>query len=100
VIASVDARNRHERADTVLVAPLATSIHRDSPVQVLLAAGETGLASDSAARGDSITVVYKQDLAAPRGPLRRLSNTGICELATKVNVAMSCVLCHARDSDF
>src|SRR5580693_6701223 len=75
IIVSVDARNRHERADTVLVIPLTTSIHKDVPTHVHLTAGETGLQSDSAARAEDITVVRKQILVQSRGPLRRLSNT-------------------------
>jgi mRNA-degrading endonuclease toxin of MazEF toxin-antitoxin module len=44
VIVSLDARNRHERADTVLVIPLSTSIHKaDHPTHQFLSAGETGL---------------------------------------------------------
>ena len=42
VIVSLDARNRHERADTVLVVPLTTSIHKEAPTHVFLPAGETG----------------------------------------------------------
>jgi len=59
VIVSLDARNRHERADTVLVIPLTTSIHKDFPTHVFLPAAETGLQADSAARAEDITVVRK-----------------------------------------
>jgi hypothetical protein len=52
VIVSLDARNTHERADTVLVVPLTTSIHKSAPTHVFLTAGETGLQSDSAARAE------------------------------------------------
>ena len=76
VIVSLDARNRHERADTVLVVPLTTSIHKEAPTHVFLPAGETGLQADSAARAEDVTVVRK----------RRL----IGELASKVSVAMGC----------
>jgi mRNA-degrading endonuclease toxin of MazEF toxin-antitoxin module len=34
VIVSLEARNRHERADSVLVVPLTTSIHRSSPTHL------------------------------------------------------------------
>ena len=48
VIVSLDARNRHERADTVLAIPLSTSIHKaDHPTHLFLAAGESGLSEDS-----------------------------------------------------
>jgi mRNA-degrading endonuclease toxin of MazEF toxin-antitoxin module len=90
VIVSLDARNRHERADTVLVVPLTTSIHREVPTHVYLAAGETGLPADSAARAEDITVVRKQSLVEPGGRLRRLSNARICELASKVFIATGC----------
>jgi mRNA-degrading endonuclease toxin of MazEF toxin-antitoxin module len=90
IIVSLNARNRNERADTVLVVPLTTSIHRDSPGCVFLPAGETGLPSDSAARADDITVVRKRNLIEPHGRLRQLSNTRVCELAAKVSLAMGC----------
>jgi mRNA interferase MazF len=90
VIVSMNARNRHERADTVLVVPLTTSIHREAPTHVFLAAGETGLQSDSAARAEDITVVRKQSLIEPTGRLRQLSDKRICELAGKVSIAMGC----------
>jgi len=90
VIVSVDARNRHERADTVLVVPLTSAIHRNAPTHVFLSAGETGLGSDSAARAEDVTVVRKQSLMEPEGRLRRLSDRRICELAERVSAAMGC----------
>ncbi len=90
VIVSLDARNRHERADTVLAVPLTTSIHKEAPTHVFLPAGETGLPSDSGARAEDITAVRKQSLVEPRGRLRRLSDRRVCELAEKVMVAMGC----------
>ncbi len=90
VIVSLDARNRHERAQTVLVVPLTTSIHKDFPTHVLLTAGETGLQADCAARAEDVTVVRKQSLVEPRGRLRQLSNSKICELAAKVGLSMGC----------
>jgi mRNA interferase MazF len=90
VIVSLDARNRHERADTVLVVPLTTSIHKEAPTHVFLPAGETGLQSDSAARAEDITTVRKQSLVEARVALRRLTDKRICELARKVNIAIGC----------
>lgn len=90
VIVSLDARNRHEGADTVLVVPLTTRIHKDVPTHLYLSPGETGLQSESAARGEDITVIRKQNLVESRGRLRRLSNTRICELAQKVLIATGC----------
>lgn len=92
VIVSLEARNRHERADTVLVIPLSTSIHRmDHPTHLLLAAGETGLAEDSIARAEDITVVRKAQLMEARSGLRKVSHSRICELAAMVKVAMGCL---------
>ncbi|MBZ5577106.1 MAG: type II toxin-antitoxin system PemK/MazF family toxin [Acidobacteriia bacterium] len=91
VVVSLDARNRHERADTVLVVPLTTSIHKDVPTHVFLPAGETGLPSDSAARAEDVTVVRKQSLIEPAGRLRQLSDRRVCELAARVSLAMGCI---------
>ena len=90
IIVSLDARNRHDRADTVLAVPLTTSVHKGAPTHVFLPAGETGLASDSAARAEDITVIRKQSLVEPRGRLWQLSDKRICELARKVSIAMGC----------
>jgi len=91
VIVSLDARNRHERADTVLVIPLSTSIHKaDHPTHLFLAAGETGLSEDSIARAEDVTVVRKVDLVEPRSGLRNLSHRRICELSEMVKIAMGC----------
>lgn len=90
VIVSIDARNRHERADTVLVVPLTSSIHKGFPTHVFLTAGETGLQRDSAARAEDITVVRKQSLVEPQTGLRQLADAKICELASKVALAMGC----------
>lgn len=91
IIVSLDARNRHERADTVLVIPLSTSIHKaDHPTHLFLAAGETGLSEDSIARAEDLTVVRKVNLIAPRSSLRSVSHRRICEMAEMVKVAMGC----------
>ena len=91
IIVSLDARNCHPRADTVLVVPLTTSIHKDFPTHVFLPAGETGLQGDSAARGEDVAVVRKQSLVEPQSGLRRLGHKRICELAGKVSIAMGCL---------
>ncbi len=49
VVVSPDARNRHERATTLLVIPLSASVHKLGPAHLLLQAGETGLRMDRAA---------------------------------------------------
>ena len=91
VIVSLDARNRHERADTVLVIPLSTSIHKaDHPTHLFLAAGETGLSEDSIARAEDITVVRNANLAAPRSGLRNMNHRRIWELSEMVKIALGC----------
>jgi mRNA-degrading endonuclease toxin of MazEF toxin-antitoxin module len=91
VIVSIDARNRHERASTVLVAPLTTSVQIESPTHVFLPAGETGLTADSAVRSEDLTVVPKASLAAPQAGLRALSHRRVCEIARKASLAMGCL---------
>jgi mRNA-degrading endonuclease toxin of MazEF toxin-antitoxin module len=91
VIVSLDARNRHERADTILVIPLSTSIHKaDHPTHLFLSAGETGLSEDSIARVEDVTVVRKTHLVAPRTSLRNMTHRRICELSEMVKIAMGC----------
>jgi mRNA interferase MazF len=90
VIVSTDARNRHERADTVLVVPLTTSVQKVIPTHVYLTAAETGLSEDSAARAEDISVVRKQSLVEPRHGLRQISEKRICEIAAKVRIAAGC----------
>lgn len=91
IIVSLDARNRHERADTVLVIPLSTSIHKTQhPTHLLLAAGETGLSEDSIARAEDVTVVRKSNLVESRSGLRTMSHRRVCELAEMVKIAMGC----------
>jgi len=90
VVVSPDARNRHERATTVLVIPLSTSIHKLSPSQLLLQTGETGLRADSAAQAENIALVQRASLREPQPGQRALSNTKICQLASLVRVAMGC----------
>jgi mRNA-degrading endonuclease toxin of MazEF toxin-antitoxin module len=90
IIVSIDARNRHERAETVLVVPLTTSVHREIPTHVYLTSAETGLSEDSAARAEDITVVRKQSLVEPRHGLRQVSEKRICEIAAKVGIAAGC----------
>lgn len=90
VIVSVDARNQHERADTVLGIPLTTSIHKNVATHVLLTSAETGLPADSAARAEDIVVIRKSHLVEPRSRLRQVSHTRICQIGRAVQVAMGC----------
>jgi mRNA-degrading endonuclease toxin of MazEF toxin-antitoxin module len=90
VIVSPNARNRHERATTVLVVPLSTSIHKLGPADLLLPAGETGLPMDCAAQAGNIAVVIRKNLREPAPGQRTLSHTRICRLAALVRLAMGC----------
>jgi len=91
IIVSSEARNIRDAADTVLVIPLSTSIHKaDSPTHLLLLAGETGLPADSIGRAEDITTVRKTQLVPSRAGLRIVSNRRICELSEKVKLAMGC----------
>lgn len=92
VVVSVNERNMHPRADSVLVAPLTPSVHKQVPTHVYLSAGETGLQEESAIRAEDLTTVHKTDLVEPRTPLRVLSNQRVCEIARKVAIAMGCAV--------
>lgn len=91
VIVSVNARNIHPRAETLLVVPLSTSVHKgDVATHLLLEPGETGLRERQIARAEDVTVVRKSTIEPARERLRTLSSTRICELARKVELAMGC----------
>jgi len=92
LIVSTNERNRHPRANTVLVAPLSTSIHKQAPTHVLLTPGETGLNEASVVKAEDLTTVRKESLQRPRARLRQLSHARICEVARKVMIAMDCAL--------
>jgi mRNA-degrading endonuclease toxin of MazEF toxin-antitoxin module len=62
IFVSPNARNQHERATTVLVVPLSTSIHKLGPAHMLLHARETGLRMDYAAQADNIAAVLRANL--------------------------------------
>ncbi len=91
IIVSSEARNIRDSADTVLVIPLSTSVHKaDTPTHLLLLAGETGLPADSIARAEDITTVRKTQLVPPRFGLRIVSHRRICDLSSIVKIAMGC----------
>ncbi|MGA3045337.1 MAG: type II toxin-antitoxin system PemK/MazF family toxin [Terracidiphilus sp.] len=91
VIVSADGRNSQPRANTVLVVPLSTSIHKSRPADLFLRSGETGLRADSVAQADNISTVRKDQLIEPISGQRALTNTQICRLAQLVCIAMGCV---------
>jgi len=90
IVVSGNSRNSHERAITVLVVPLSTSIHKAGATELILKSGETGLREDSAAQAGNITVVRRADLREPSLGQRALSHTTICKLANLVKSAMGC----------
>jgi len=87
VVVSVEARNRHPRADSVLVVPLSTTLG-DVPTHLRLEPGETGLAEPCSAQAENITTVRKGDLAPMRGGGRTLGSVRIRQLASRVVLAM------------
>lgn len=94
MIVSANERNKHEKANTVLVVPLTTTIHKNVPTHIYLAPGETGLEA-SCVRAEDVTVVRKEILQEPRTGLRRtglrsLSHSRICQIADAVRIAMGC----------
>ncbi len=91
-IVSVNGRNNHPRADTVLVVPLSTSVHKgEGFYHLVLEPGQTGLRERAIARAQDVTTVWKVALEAPRERLRPLTSHQICELARKVELAMGCM---------
>jgi len=90
LIVSVDARNQHERADTVLAVPLTTSVHKEVPTHIVFRSAETGLSSDSAARAEDVTVIRKVNLVEPRSRLRQIGSARICQLGQAIQVALGC----------
>jgi mRNA-degrading endonuclease toxin of MazEF toxin-antitoxin module len=89
IIVSLDARNRHANASTVLVAPLTGSVEKEFETHIRLSPGETGLHASSI-RCEDLTVVKKEFLIEPKFPLRTLSSTRVCQIADKVRIAMGC----------
>jgi mRNA-degrading endonuclease toxin of MazEF toxin-antitoxin module len=91
VIVSINARNNHPRADTVLVVPLSTSVHEGEVfTHLVLEPGQTGLRERQMARAEDVTVIRKTSLDVTREKLRTLSSSQICDLARKVELAMGC----------
>src|SRR5579863_5936736 len=91
LVVSGDGRNRHERATTVLVVPLSTSIHKEAPTHTLLQPGETGLREPCVAQSENVTVVRKDSLQESDSR-RTISHTKVCEIADKVKIAMGCLV--------
>jgi mRNA-degrading endonuclease toxin of MazEF toxin-antitoxin module len=91
VIVSVSGRNNHPRAETVLVVPLSTSVHKgDVFTHLVLEPGQTGLRERVVARAEDITTVRKVSVDPAHERLRVLTSYQVCELAQKVKLAMEC----------
>ena len=87
VVVSLDARNQHPRASTVLVVPLSTSL-RGVGTHIRLEPGETGLPEACEAQAENISSVRKESLNLPRSPLRTISGTRLRQIAQCVVLAM------------
>jgi mRNA-degrading endonuclease toxin of MazEF toxin-antitoxin module len=87
VVVSLDARNQHPRASTVLVVPLSTTL-RGLETHIRLEPGETGLVEASEAQSENITMVRKESLAPSRSRLRTISATRRRQIARCVVLAM------------
>jgi mRNA-degrading endonuclease toxin of MazEF toxin-antitoxin module len=87
VVVSLDARNQHPRASTVLVVPLSTTL-RGLETHIRLEPGETGLVEACEAQAENITTVRKESLAPPRVRLRPISVTRLRQIAACVVLAM------------
>lgn len=91
VIVSLNNRNNHPRANSVLVVPLTTSVHKaEVATHTVLEPGQTGLRERALAKAEDISIVWKSELEAPRERLRALTSSQVCELARKVQIAMGC----------
>lgn len=92
VIVSVNARNNHPRASTVLVVPLSTSVHKDEvSTHLVLEPGQTGLRERAVAKAEDVSALWKAQLDSSRERLRTLSSHQVCELARMVELAMGCL---------
>ena len=87
VIVSIEARNIHERANTVLVVPLSTTPAR-LPSHISLSPGETGLREPSTIQAEGLTTVRKTSLREPKQQLRRLPEKIIERIARGVLIAL------------
>ncbi len=87
VVVSLEERNLHERATTVMVVPLSTTPPR-TPYHIHLKPGETGLSEASTIQAENISTVRKTSLVASKEKLRRLSEGTIAKIARGVVAAM------------
>jgi len=89
VVVSIEARNAHERATTVLVVPLSTTPAKaELASHISLSRGETGLSEPSTLQCENITTVRKESLQEPKEKLRRLPENVIQKVALGVVIAL------------
>jgi mRNA-degrading endonuclease toxin of MazEF toxin-antitoxin module len=89
VVVSLDGRNRNDRAESVLIVPLSTTIKDPlARTSLRLNPGETGLQELSELQAANITLVRKSQLQPPRSQLRRISRSKIKLLVPLVGLAM------------
>jgi len=85
VVVSIEARNAHQRATTVLVVPLSTTPPKvELASHISLSPGETGLSEPSTLQCENITTVRKESLQESREKLRRLSEGVMLKVAKGV----------------
>jgi len=87
VVVSMDARNTHPRAETILGVPLSTAL-RDLPTHIRVQPGESGLGETCDIQAENISTIRKQSLVASRLPLKRLSEGKLRQIARAVVIAM------------
>jgi mRNA-degrading endonuclease toxin of MazEF toxin-antitoxin module len=89
VIVSLDRRNENDLAQTVLAAPLTTTLKEPMPrTHIRLGVGETGLQEQGELQAENITTVAKASLRKPQEKLRQLSTARIRQIAGCVILAM------------
>ena|SRR5690348_8060088 len=86
LIVSMDGRNAHPRAETVLAVPFSTTL-TDLPIHVRLNPGETGLPETSELQPENISVIRKQSLK-PAPNSRTLGETILRRVARGVVLSM------------
>lgn len=87
IVVSLDARNQHPRASTVLVVPLSTTLS-GFDTHVRLEPGETGLGEASEAQVENISTVRKASLMPSRSRLRSISAARLNQIASCIVLAM------------
>jgi mRNA-degrading endonuclease toxin of MazEF toxin-antitoxin module len=85
LVVSLDARNRSERVESVLIVPFG-SMGGEGPTTLKLEPGETGLPGPSYLKGHFITTLPKSRLVKVEP--RKLSNTQMREVVALINRAI------------